>query len=112
MSKHGFGEVLVREGIPQGAASSAPATFPLGLQGQWQTGDTLERLAVIRADLGAGNVQAAIRGAHFVGGDSARRGHRRVASLVRHAVRGARLGLLHGAGELLVQAERELTSDR
>lgn len=112
MSKQVFGEVLVREGIQQSAASSAPITYPLGVQAQWQTGDTLERLAAIRADLGTGNVEAAIRGAHFVSGDSARRGDRRVASLVRHAVRGARLGLLHGAGELLTQAERELTATR
>jgi hypothetical protein len=112
MSKIGVGEVLVREGIQQSSASSTAVTYPLGLQAQWQTGDTLERIAAIRADLGAGNVEAAIRGAHFVSGDSARLGQRRVASLVRHAVRGARLGLLHGASEMLSQAEREVLATR
>ena len=111
MNNHRYAEVLVREGIRQDAAPAVtPVTYPIGSISGDQATDMLALIEDIRAALGAGDVEAAIRGAHLVGGRTARQGDRQVASLVRHAVRGVRGGLLDGASELLSQAHRELST--
>jgi hypothetical protein len=111
MNNHRYAEVLVREGIRQDAAPAvAPITYPIGATTGDQIADTLALIEDIRAALGAGDIEAAIRGAHLVGGRAARQDDHQVASLVRHAVRGVRGGLLDGASELLSQAHRELST--
>ena len=111
MNDHRSVEVLVREGIRQNASPTvAPVTYPIGSTASDQTADMLALIEDIRAALGAGNVEAAIRGAHLMGGRAAYRGDRQVASLVRHAVRGVRMGMLDGASDLLSQAHAELST--
>jgi hypothetical protein len=111
MNNHRYAEVLVREGIRQDTTpTAAPITYPIGSTAGDQTADMLALIEDIRAALGAGNVETAIRGAHLVGGRAARQGGSQVASLVRHAVRGVRMGMLDGASELLSQAHRELST--
>ena len=111
MNNQGYAEVLVREGIRQDAAPVvAPVTYPIGSTADRDATDMLALIDDIRAALGTGDVETAIRGAHLVGGRTAFQGDRQVASLVRHAVRGVRQGLLDGARELLSQAHRELSA--
>jgi hypothetical protein len=111
MNNQHFAEVLVREGIHQSTAPTvAPATYPLGTGSEGHVADLLPRIAAMQTELRAGNVDAAVRIGHLVGGSSARLGERRVASLVRHAVVMSRFYVLEQAGEALAQAERELIS--
>jgi hypothetical protein len=105
-------EVLVREGIRQGGATIAPVTYPIGAGAQDQTIDLLPRISAMQAELKAGNMQAAVRIGHSVSGHAARRGDRRVASLVRQAVVMSRFWVLDQAGDLVAQAERELVASR
>jgi len=113
MSNHQNTEVLVREGIRQGAATAVvPATYPMGTDSKDQTVDLLPRISAMRTELKAGNPAAAIRIGHGAGGRAARLGDRRTASLVRKAVVMSRFWVLDQAGDLLAQAEQELTTAR
>jgi hypothetical protein len=113
MSNHQNAEVLVREGIRQATATAVvPATYPMTTDSKDQTVDLLPRISEMRTELKAGNPSAAIRIGHFVGGRAARLGDRRTASLVRHAVTMSRFWVLDQAGDLLAQAEQELTAAR
>ena len=111
MSTYQNAEVLVREGIPQGASAVAPVTYPIGATSASHKADMLARIAIMETELRAGNVDAAIRIGHLVGGRAARLGERRVASLVRHAVVMSRFYVLEQAGDLVAQAHRELMTD-
>jgi hypothetical protein len=111
MHNHRSAEVLVREGIRQPAvATVAPATYPLSPAGEAQHDDILAQIGSMRSELTAGNVAAAVKIGHLVGGRSARLGERRVASLVRKAVIMSRFYVLEQAGDVLAQAESELIS--
>jgi len=111
MNNHRFGEVLVREGIQQGAVATAvPATYPIGVKSDSEIDELLPRIAAMRTELQAGNVTAAVKIGHFVSGRSARLGERRVASLVRKAVTMSRFYVLEQADEALALAESELIS--
>ena len=111
MNNQRFAEVLVREGIRNGAAPTVvPATYPMGIGSDGQVADLLPRIAAMRTELQAGNVKAAVQIGHLVSGRSARLGARRVASLVRKAVTMSRFYVLEQAGEALSLAERELIS--
>ena len=111
MNSHRFTEVLVREGVQQSAARMvAPATYPIEVRAQDQIDTLLPRIAAMRTELQAGNVEAAIRIGHLVSGRAARLGQRRVASLVRRAAVMSRFYVLEQAGETLAQAEAELLS--
>ena len=111
MNNQRFAEVLVREGIQQGVAPAvAPVTYPIGVESDVQLDDLMPRIAAMRTELQAGNVKAAVRIGHFVGGRSARLGQRRVASLVRKAVTMSRFYVLEQADEALALAEAELIS--
>ncbi|HZO27923.1 MAG TPA: hypothetical protein VFH48_18245 [Chloroflexota bacterium] len=109
MNNHRFAEVLVREGVQKGVAV-VPATYPIGFGAESQIGDLLPRIAAMRTELQAGNVNAAVRLGHLVSGRSARLGERRVASLVRKAVTMSRFYVLEQADEALALAEAELIS--
>lgn len=111
MNNHRFAEVLVREGIQRGAVkTAAPATYPIGVGSDGQVDGLLPRIAAMRTELQAGNVNAAIQIGHLVSGRSARLGERQVASLVRRAVVMSRFYVLEQAAEVLSQAEAELIS--
>ena len=111
MNNHRFAEVLVREGIQRGAvATAAPATYPIGVGSDGQVDELLPRIAAMRTELQAGNVEAAVKIGHLVSGRSARLGERRVASLVRKAVTMSRFHVLEQADEALSLAEAELIS--
>ena len=110
MSTYRNAEVLVREGIQQGASAVAPATYPIGATSTSHTADLLARLTTMETELRAGNVESAVRIGHLVGGRAARLGERRVASLVRHAVMMSRFWVLEQAGDLVAQAHRELAT--
>ena len=104
-------EVLVREGIQQGAVATAmPATYPIEVGTQDQIDDLLPRIAMMRTELRAGNVAAAVKIGHLVGGRSARLGERRVAGLVRKAIVMSRFHVLEQASDVLALAESELIS--
>lgn len=104
-------EVLVREGIRQDAvATAAPATHPLVPAGEVQHDDLLSGIATMRSKLQDGNVAAAVRIGHLIGGRSARLGERRVAGLVRQAVVMSRFHVLEQADAALAIAEAELVS--
>ena len=111
MNEQHVAEVLVREGIQQAAVVTvAPATYTLGTGSHGHIADLLPRIAAMRTELSAGNVDAAIKIGHLIGGRSARLGERRVASLVRQAVTMSRFYVIEQAGDALAQAERELIS--
>lgn len=109
MNNHRFAEVLVREGIQQGVAV-APTTYPITIESDSEVDELLPRIASMRTELQAGNVNGAIKIGHLVGGRSARLGQRRVASLVRKAVTMSRFYVLEQADEALALAEAELIS--
>jgi hypothetical protein len=108
MNTNSYAEVLVREGIQQSAV--APVTYPIEIGTETQIDDLLPRIAAMRTELQAGNVEAAVKIGHLVGGRSARLGERRVASLVRRAVVMSRFHILDQAGDTLALAEAELIS--
>ena len=108
MNTNSYSEVLVREGIQQTATS--PVTYPIEIGAEDQIDDLLPRIAAMRTELQAGNVDAAVRIGHLVGGRSARLGERRVASLVRKALVMSRFHILDQASDMLAQAEAELIS--
>jgi hypothetical protein len=110
MNNHRFAEVLVREGIRQGAVATAPVTYPISIESDGEIDELLPRIAAMRTELQAGNVDAAVKIGHLVSGRSARLGERRVASLVRKAVTMARFYVLEQADEALSLAEAELVS--
>lgn len=111
MNNNQVAEVLVREGIQQSAvAPVAPSTYTLGTGSAGHIVDLLPRIAAMRTELQAGNVNAAIQIGHLVSGRSARLGERQVASLVRRAVVMSRFYVLEQAAEVLSQAEAELIS--
>ena len=110
MNNHCFGEVLVREGIQQGASTVAPVTYPIGATSADNTADMLARIATMETEIRAGNVDSAIRIGHLVGGRAARLGEKRVASLVRHAVVMSRFYVLEQAGDMVAEAHRELAA--
>ena len=110
MNNHRFAEVLVREGIQQGAVATAPATYPIDIKSDDEIDELLPRIAAMRTQLQAGNVKAAVTIGHLVSGRSARLGERRVASLVRKAVTMSRFFVLEQADEALSLAEAELIS--
>jgi hypothetical protein len=113
MTDRKYAEVLVREGIQQRTATAvAPATYPMGVRTDDQIVDLLPRIKAMQTELLAGDVEAAIRIGHFVGGRSARLGERRVASLVRQAVMMSRFYVTEQAADLVSQAEREVTARR
>jgi hypothetical protein len=103
-------EVLVREGIQQGASAVAPVTYPIGAASDSHKADMLARIATMETELRAGNVESAIRIGHLVGGRAARLGEKRVAGLVRHAVVMSRFYVLNQAGDLVAQAHSELAT--
>jgi hypothetical protein len=109
MSNMQSAEVLVREGI-QSALSVAPVTYPIGATTVGQKADMLARIASMETEIRAGNVDAAIRIGHLVGGRAARMGEKRVASLVRHAVVMSRFYVLEQAGDMVAEAHRELAA--
>ena len=99
------------KGVQQGAVATVPpATYPMGIESEAKIDDLLPRIAAMRTELHAGNVEAAVQIGHLVGGRSARLGERRVASLVRKAVTMSRFHVLEQADEALSQAEAELVS--
>lgn len=111
MNNHRFAEVLVREGIQQHVATTvAPATYPVSIESDGAIDDLLPRIAAMRTELQAGNVEAAIKIGHLVSGRSSRLGQRRVASLVRKAVTMSRFYVTEQADEALALAEAELIS--
>lgn len=86
-------DVLVQETRAQSTTGIvAPATYPMGRRPGGDSADMSAQLVAIRSEFAAGNVAQAIRGAHFVSGHSARTGNRRIASVVRQAVRAYRQG--------------------
>jgi hypothetical protein len=103
-------EVLVREGVRSGASATAPVTYPIGATSAGHKADMLARIATMETELRAGNVDAAIRIGHLVGGRAARIGEKRVASLVRHAVVMSRFYVLEQAGDMVAEAHRELAA--
>ena len=110
MSNFQNAEVLVREGIQQGASATAPVTYPIGAVSGSHKADMLARIASMETELRAGNVESAVRIGHLVGGRAARMGEKRVASLVRHAVVMSRFYVLNQAGDLVAQAHSELAT--
>jgi hypothetical protein len=87
----------------------APRTYPMGRRPGGDSAAISARISSVQAELAAGNVTSAIKGAQFVSGHCARHGESRVASLVRHAVRHARSGQHTEAANLLTQADEALT---
>ena len=111
MNNTPIAEVLVREGIQEnGVRTVAPATYAIDARIEEQIDDLLPRIAAMRSELQTGNVEAAARIGHLVGGRSARLGQRTVASLVRNAIVMSRFHVLEQADEALALAERELIS--
>jgi hypothetical protein len=111
MNNQKYAEVLVREGIQQGAVATAiPATYPMGTGVEGHIADLLPRIAAMRTELSAGNIETAVKMGHLIGGRSARLGEKQVASLVRKAVTMSRFYVTEQASDALAQAERELVS--
>lgn len=110
MSNMQSAEVLVREGVRSGASAVAPVTYPIGVATVGEKADMLARIASMETEIRAGNVDAAIRIGHVVGGRAARMGEKRVASLVRHAVVMSRFYVLEQAGDMVAEAHRELAA--
>ena len=110
MNNQRYAEVLVREGIQQGATAVAPVTYPVHLESDGELDGLLPRIAAMRTEVQSGNVTSAVKIGHLVAGRSARLGERRVASLVRKAVTMSRFYVLEQADEALALAERELIS--
>ena len=110
MSNFQNAEVLVREGIQQGASAVAPVTYPIGVASDSHKADMLAHISTMETEIRSGNVESAIRIGHLVGGRAARLGEKRVASLVRHAVVMSRFYVLNQAGDLVAQAHSELAT--
>lgn len=87
-----------------------PRTYPMGRRPGGDSAAISARISTVQAELAAGNVTSAIKGAQFVSGHCARHGESRVASLVRHAVRATRNGQHTEAANLLSEADSALTA--